>query len=64
MTPTDPPGEIESPCVQVCILDEAIGHCIGCGRTRAELWRWTRCAEAEKLEIVKAAAARMAALKP
>ena len=64
MVETDKPGEVESPCVQVCVLDEAVGHCIGCGRTRAELWHWTRCSDAEKLEIVKAAAARVAPPKP
>lgn len=54
-----PPAEVSSPCVQICVLDEAIGHCIGCGRTRAEIWKWTRACDDEKREIVAAAAARI-----
>ena len=50
---------VASPCVKVCILDEQIGWCVGCGRTRAEIWKWTRCSDEEKREIVLRAAARM-----
>lgn len=64
MTEADNPGEVKSPCVQVCILDESCGYCTGCGRTRAEIWKWTRCTDAEKLEIVKVAAARVSVLPP
>ena len=58
--PESPPqGQgVASPCVQVCILDDALGHCIGCGRTRAEIWKWTRCGDDEKREIVVRAAQR------
>ena len=53
-----PPEEVKSPCVQVCVLDEGLGHCIGCGRTRAEIWKWTRASDEEKREIVVRAAQR------
>jgi predicted Fe-S protein YdhL (DUF1289 family) len=61
MSEADETGGVKSPCVQVCILDETCGYCLGCGRTRAEIWKWTRCSEAEKLEIVTNASARMGA---
>lgn len=42
----DPPvwrrAEIESPCVRVCVIDERIGLCLGCRRTRAEIAGWSR----------------------
>ena len=53
-----PPGEVKSPCVQVCILDEGLGYCVGCGRTRAEIWKWTRATDEEKRAIVARAATR------
>jgi hypothetical protein len=59
LTEDDKPSQVKSPCVQICILDEAIGWCIGCGRTRAEIWKWTRCSDDEKREIAKRAAKRM-----
>lgn len=53
-----PPAEVKSPCIQLCILDEACGYCLGCGRTRAEIWKWTRCTEDDKRQILVRAAAR------
>ena len=29
-----------SPCVKVCVIDEATGWCRGCGRTGAEVAGW------------------------
>lgn len=31
---------IESPCILICSIDEASGHCHGCGRTRDEIAGW------------------------
>ncbi len=31
---------LETPCVNVCLLDEETGHCVGCGRTIAEIAGW------------------------
>ncbi len=59
MAEVEETGEVKSPCVQVCILDEGCGYCIGCGRTRAEIWKWTRATEDEKREIVLRAAKRV-----
>ena len=32
---------IESPCNKICTLDPASGLCIGCGRSLAEIARWS-----------------------
>lgn len=60
MSEGEAPQGVQSPCVQICVLDDAIGHCIGCGRTRAEIWKWTRATDEEKREIVARAATRIA----
>lgn len=58
MTQEEDGGEVRSPCVQVCMLDETLGYCLGCGRTRAEIWKWTRCSNEDKREIVALAKLR------
>lgn len=52
------PTEVPSPCIQICTLDVSDNVCTGCGRTRAEIWAWTRCSDARKREIVKLAELR------
>tara|TARA_B100001939_G_C16396900_1_gene386531 strand:+ start:64 stop:231 length:168 start_codon:yes stop_codon:yes gene_type:complete len=32
--------EIESPCIQVCVMDPDSGFCFGCGRTMEEIEKW------------------------
>jgi predicted Fe-S protein YdhL (DUF1289 family) len=39
-----------SPCIQVCELDDS-DVCIGCGRTREEIARWTQMSDAEKARV-------------
>ena len=31
---------VESPCVRVCVVDRASGHCLGCYRTVEEIAAW------------------------
>jgi uncharacterized protein len=31
---------IETPCIKVCVIDTVTGHCIGCGRSTAEVGGW------------------------
>ncbi len=57
------PAGVPSPCVNVCTLDPSDDVCTGCGRTRAEIWAWTRCNDALKEEILRNAALRMTSLK-
>ena len=52
------PAAVPSPCVNICTLDPTDDVCTGCGRTRAEIWAWTRCSDAHKREILANAALR------
>jgi predicted Fe-S protein YdhL (DUF1289 family) len=38
-----------SPCVRACRLDGEV--CVGCGRTRDEIARWTRMSDNERREV-------------
>jgi uncharacterized protein len=45
MIPIDPQRRVAaspplSPCVRVCRVDAASGHCVGCKRTLAEITAW------------------------
>jgi uncharacterized protein len=53
MSEDQPPSNVPSPCLSICVLDEGLGYCIGCGRTRAEIWKWTRATDDEKREILR-----------
>ncbi|HOY23788.1 MAG TPA: DUF1289 domain-containing protein [Cellvibrio sp.] len=57
MASLEQPVIVESPCVRNCCLnDEDI--CLGCGRSLAEITRWTTTQEAGKRVILAAAASR------
>ena len=43
---------IESPCISVCVLDDATGYCKGCLRTRDEIAGWGRADAATKRAIL------------
>jgi predicted Fe-S protein YdhL (DUF1289 family) len=49
-----PPVAIESPCVLVCTLDLETGWCLGCGRTRDEIARWTAMTPDERHALLSA----------
>ena len=51
-----------SPCVAVCVLDQASGFCRGCYRTIAEISAWSSLGGDEKRRIVAELPARKAAL--
>ena len=40
--------DIITPCTQNCVLNAAGDACLGCGRTLAEIARWTVMTEAER----------------
>lgn len=42
----------DSPCVHVCLMDYAAGHCTGCFRTLDEIASWTTCTSDRKREIL------------
>jgi predicted Fe-S protein YdhL (DUF1289 family) len=52
---------IASPCVKICVLDATAGLCRGCGRTLAEIERWTRISDAERTRIMAELPSRLAA---
>lgn len=52
---------IPRPCNKICTLNS--DHlCIGCGRSREEIGRWTQLSDAEKQRVVEKAKARLDAM--
>ena len=49
---------IESPCNDVCKLDEQTGWCLGCYRTLAEIGSWSSLAAADKRAVIERSAKR------
>lgn len=50
---------VESPCVSICVMDEATGWCIGCGRTLDEIARWSGTDQADRDAVMAELPARM-----
>lgn len=43
---------IESPCLNICLIDPVSGLCIGCGRTGAEVAAWIGMTDAERRAVM------------
>jgi predicted Fe-S protein YdhL (DUF1289 family) len=43
---------IETPCEQICIVDQPSGLCRGCGRSLAEIGRWATYSDGERSRIM------------
>jgi len=43
---------LETPCVNVCLLDDASGLCVGCGRSGDEIACWVEMAPAQRRAIM------------
>lgn len=43
---------VESPCVGVCVIDEASGLCEGCLRTLEEIALWGSSSAAQRREVL------------
>lgn len=43
---------MESPCVKICVIDQASGLCTGCLRTRGEIAVWSSITSAERRKIM------------
>jgi predicted Fe-S protein YdhL (DUF1289 family) len=54
---------VETPCVNICLLDPATGACLGCGRTLAEIASWASMSDAERRAVMAALPARMERLE-
>jgi predicted Fe-S protein YdhL (DUF1289 family) len=44
---------IASPCINVCMLDQKSGLCMGCKRTVEEITRWAAYSDAERERIMR-----------
>jgi predicted Fe-S protein YdhL (DUF1289 family) len=56
---------LDSPCIKVCVIDDARGICSGCGRSLAEIARWTSFTDAERRRIMADLPSRLSpSLKP
>ncbi|MEV8466385.1 DUF1289 domain-containing protein [Fluviibacterium sp. DFM31] len=62
-TPVWKRDEIESPCVQICVIHPDTRLCAGCHRTMDEITEWGRMS-VEQRRIVMAQLPQRAALKP
>lgn len=54
---------IQSPCTNICRIDDATGWCAGCGRTLDEIARWGSTTEADREQVMAHLSVRMAALE-
>lgn len=52
---------MQTPCVNICVLDPRSGLCAGCGRTVAEIAAWSGMSDAERSRIMAELPARRAA---
>jgi predicted Fe-S protein YdhL (DUF1289 family) len=53
-------ADIESPCNKVCAVDPISAHCVGCGRTLAEIAGWIRFSADERARIMAELPRRLA----
>jgi uncharacterized protein len=42
---------IETPCINVCVVDPS-GHCVGCGRSLREIASWSTLSEEVRRRIM------------
>jgi predicted Fe-S protein YdhL (DUF1289 family) len=54
---------LETPCINICLLDNETGLCIGCGRTLAEIAGWAGMSDAERRAVMAALPRRMERLE-
>ncbi|WP_298847475.1 DUF1289 domain-containing protein [uncultured Ruegeria sp.] len=46
-------NEVESPCVQICVVHPSERICTGCYRTIDEITRWSKMDSSERAEIME-----------
>lgn len=49
---------MQTPCVNICVIDEATRQCAGCARTIAEIAGWRSFTDAERARIMAELPAR------
>lgn len=50
---------MQSPCVKICLIDEASHQCLGCGRSLREIGGWTQMTDLERKLIMDELPGRM-----
>ncbi len=55
--------EIDSPCINVCVVHPSERICTGCLRTIDEISRWSAMSPDERVEITKSLSSRAPRLK-
>ncbi len=48
----DAAAAVETPCVQICVIDEVDGLCVGCARTLTEIAEWGRYSAAQRSTVM------------
>nr|WP_144293036.1 DUF1289 domain-containing protein [Rhodoligotrophos appendicifer] len=56
------PQAIESPCVNICVVDPDSDLCIGCGRSRMEIAGWVRMTPVQRRAVMLELPERLAVL--
>ena len=46
------PTSVNSPCINVCVIDTETGFCQGCYRTREEISDWLQFSHDEKVQVI------------
>ncbi|MCJ7527609.1 MAG: DUF1289 domain-containing protein [Methyloceanibacter sp.] len=54
---------METPCVNICLLDSETGLCVGCGRSIAEIAGWASMSDSERRAIMATLSERMERLE-
>lgn len=62
-SPLNQSRPIESPCVNVCVMNPAASYCAGCGRTLAEIAGWGSLTPADRRRIMSELPGRMRRLE-
>ncbi len=55
--------EVQSPCIDICDVDESCKFCIGCGRSLDEIASWLSVSEEERQAILALLPERLKHLK-
>jgi uncharacterized protein len=53
---------IDSPCKKICTLHPQLQLCTGCGRTLAEIERWTALSDAQRTSVIEVARQRLGSI--
>lgn len=56
-------GTLETPCINICLLDSKTGLCVGCGRTIDEIARWSAMSDSERHAVMAALQTRKECLE-